>query len=257
MKPRMLWLFVVLLVVGLQPGVHAQGRRGQPQQAPKAAAPIDLTGYWVSVITEDWRVRMVTPKKGNYESVPLTPAGRRVADTWDPAKDESTGNQCNAYAAPGLMRIPGRLHITWQDDNTLRLDTDAGTQSRIFHFVGPEVPTPAAGKSLQGYSRADWEFATALDGEGRVVPGVRKGSLKVVTNQLKGGYLRKNGVPFSENAVLTEYYDRIRTPDGAEWIILTAIVEDPLYLNPPFVVSTNFKKEADGSKWNPTPCSAK
>jgi len=257
MNRRMLWLFAVVLLLALRCGVQAQGRRGAPPQVPKAAAPIDLTGYWVSVITEDWRVRMVTPNKGNYESVPLTPAGRRVADGWDPAKDEAAGNQCNAYAAPGLMRIPGRLHITWQDDNTLRLDTDSGTQSRLFHFMGPEVQTPAGQKSLQGYSRAQWEFAAALDGEGRVVPGVRKGNLKAVTTLLKGGYLRKNGVPFSENAVLTEYFDRIKTPNGDDWIILTAVVDDPLYLNPSFVVSTNFKKESDGSKWNPTPCSAR
>jgi hypothetical protein len=256
MKPRMFWLFVVVLLSAMEGGVYSQGRRGAPPQVPKAAAPIDLTGYWVSVITEDWRVRMVTPNKGNYESVPLTPAGRKVADSWDAAKDEAAGNQCNAYAAPGVMRLPGRLHITWQDDNTLRLDTDAGTQSRLFHFIGPEVPTPAVQKSLQGYSRAQWEFAAA-GGEGRGAAAARKGNLKVVTTQLKGGYLRKNGVPFSENATLTEYFDRIKTPNGDDWIVLTAIVDDPLYLNPSFVVSTNFKKESDGSKWNPTECSAR
>src|SRR5215472_11309032 len=89
---------------------------------PKAMAPVDLTGYWVSVVTEDWLYRMVTPKKGDYTSVPLNAEGRKTADAWDPAKDEASGDQCKAYGAPALMRIPGRLHITWQDDSTLKVE---------------------------------------------------------------------------------------------------------------------------------------
>jgi hypothetical protein len=250
MKYKLLFA-VALLAIAIPVGTHAQGRRGQPPQTPKAAAPIDITGYWVSVITEDWRVRMVTPRKGYYESVPMTAEARRVADTWDPAKDEAAGNQCKAYAPPSLMRIPGRLHITWQDDNTLKMDTDAGTQTRVFHFAGPADRPPAVEKSLQGYSTAQWEFADAPRGQ------ARKGNLKAVTTQMRAGYLRKNGVPFSENAVLTEYYDRITTPNGEQWLVLTAIIDDPVYLNPSFVVSTNYKLEPNGSRWNPTPCSAR
>src|SRR5437016_3357667 len=117
--------------------VTAQGRgRGEtlPPQSPKEAAAVDLTGYWVSVVTEDWRFRMVTPPKGDYASVPLNPEGRKVADTWDPAKDEAAGEQCRSYGAAALMRVPGRVHITWENENTLRVDTDAGTQTRTFHF---------------------------------------------------------------------------------------------------------------------------
>ena len=249
MKYKNLCLTALLVLVAA--GLHAQGRRGQPPQTPKAAAPIDPTGYWVSVITEDWRVRLVTPRKGFYESVPMTAEARRVADTWDPARDEAAGNQCKGYAAPGLMRLPGRLHITWENDNTLRIDTDAGTQTRVFHFASPAEPVPAVDRSWQGYSVAEWEFADTPRGQ------ARKGNLKVVTTRLRAGYLRKNGVPFSENAALTEYYDRIITPNGEQWLILTAVVDDPLYLNPSFVVSTNFKLEPNGSKWNPTPCSAR
>src|SRR3954454_18567559 len=84
-------------------------RGGQPGPAPsaRAAAPIDVTGHWISVVTEDWRYRMVTPKKGDYPSIPLNAAGRQVADAWDPAKDESGGNQCKAYGAAGVIRMPG------------------------------------------------------------------------------------------------------------------------------------------------------
>jgi hypothetical protein len=123
--------------------------------AQKAAAPVDLTGYWVSIVTEDWRWRMVTPSKGDFASVPLNAEGAKLGETWDPAKDEAAGQQCKAYGAPALMRIPGRLHITWQDDNTLKIETDSGTQTRLFHFGAKAAST---GKpSLQGDSSARWE----------------------------------------------------------------------------------------------------
>ena len=83
-----------------------------PRLSAKDAAPEDITGYWVSIVTEDWRWRMLTPAKGDITSVPLNPVGRKAAEAWDPAKDESAGEQCKAYGAPGLMRLPTRLHIT-------------------------------------------------------------------------------------------------------------------------------------------------
>jgi hypothetical protein len=78
----------------------------------KEAAPEDITGYWVSVVTEDWRWRMLTPAKGDKTSVPLNPEGVKFANAWDAAKDEAEHEQCKAYGAPGLMRLPTRLHIT-------------------------------------------------------------------------------------------------------------------------------------------------
>src|ERR1700752_1907666 len=105
-------------------------------QSPKAAAPIDLTGYWVSIVTQDWRWRMVTPAKGDYASVPITVEAKKVGDAWDPARDEAAGEQCRSYGAPAVMRVPGRVRITWQDESTLKVETDAGQQTRLFHF-GP------------------------------------------------------------------------------------------------------------------------
>ena len=228
-----------------------QGGRGPqaPQRTPQEAAPIDLTGYWVSVVTEDWRWRMVTPPKGDYASVPLNDEGRKVADTWDPEKDRASGNLCRPYGAAGVMRIPGRVHITWSNPTTLKVETDAGNQTRLFQFgesaVAPGAPT------WQGRSAATWEFIGGQRGQ-QSPPG----SLKVVTSHMKAGYLRKNGVPYSENAIVTEYFDR-HTDFGIDWFTVTTIVEDPKYFNQPFVTSTHFKKEPDGSKWHPTPCEAK
>lgn len=208
-----------------------------------------MTGYWVSVVTEDWRFRMVTPPKGNYSGVPLNAEGRKLADTWDPAKDEAAGNQCRSYGAPGLMRVPGRLHITWDNDSTMKIETDAGTQTRLFHFDGKE--NQAGEPSWQGYSVAEWEAATT----GRGQP--RAGDLKVVTTHLLPGYLRRNGVPYSANTVLTEYYDRISAPNGDEWLVVSTEVRDPQYLSSPFITSTHFRKQADAKGWMPEACSAK
>jgi hypothetical protein len=208
-----------------------------------------MAGYWVSVVTEDWRFRMVTPPKGNYSGVPLNAEGRKLADTWDPAKDEAAGNQCRSYGAPGLMRVPGRLHITWDNDTTMKIETDAGTQTRLFHFGGKEAK--AGEPSLQGYSVAEWEIAAT----GRGQPGA--GNLKVITTHLLPGYLRKNGVPYSANTVLTEYYDRISAPNGDEWLVVSTEVRDPQYLSSPFITSTHFKKEPDAKSWMPEACSAK
>ena len=117
------------------PGRAWRRTRGPPP-TPRAGAAFDPTGYWVSVVTEDWRWRMVTPAKGDYASVPLSAEGRRVADTWDLAKDKADGNECRAFGAAGLLRLPLRVRFTWQDDNTLKLETDSGQQVRLLHF-GP------------------------------------------------------------------------------------------------------------------------
>ena len=230
-----------------------QGRgAAQPPQPGQAAAPIDLTGYWVSIVTEDWRFRMLTPAKGDYASVPLNAEARKVADAWDPAKDEAAGEQCKSYGAPAIMRVPGRLHITWDNENTLKIETDSGTQTRLLHFGALIVNGPP---TLQGVSIAQWEYAGGR--APRQGEPMRGGDLKVVTTHLRPGYLRKNGVPYSGNAVLTEYYHRTAEPNGDNWLIVTTLVEDPQYLNQPFQTSTHFRKQADAAGWDPMPCTAR
>jgi hypothetical protein len=217
----------------------AQGRGGPtPARSAREAAPIDLTGTWVSVITEDWRWRMVTPARGDYASVPITAESKRVADAWDPAADTAAGEQCKSYGAAAIMRVPTRLRISWLDDNTLRVETDAGRQTRLLHFGSPR--SPEGPPTWQGHSVGEWD-----------VPGRY---LKVVTTRMRAGYLRKNGVPYSADARLTEYWDVHRDTD--DWLVVTSLVDDPVYLRQPYLTSPNFKKEPDDAKWDPTPCSA-
>ena len=234
-----------------------QGGRGGPPQSPQAMAPIDLTGYWVSVVDEDWRFRMVMPPPGDYFGVPMTAAAVKVADAWDPAKDEAAGDQCKAYGAPALLRVPEHLHFIWQDDRTLRLDTDAGKQTRLFHFG--DWKAPGGPPTLQGDSLAVWEFPR---GRGNIesdsnAPPQGKGSLKVTTSHLKAGYLRKNGVPYSENASLTEYYDMLKERNGDVMLVVTIVTNDPQYLREPFIITSHFKKQASDAGWNPTSCSSR
>jgi hypothetical protein len=233
------------------------GGRGAPALPPRQSALIDITGYWVSQVNEDWRWRMLAAPKGDYASVPLNPEGKKLADNWDPAKDEASGEACRAYGAAGLMRLPTRLHITWQDDKTLKLETDAGRQTRLFHFDGPKWS--GGNPEWQGDSVASWfkqpqqaGFAPPFSG---AAPG-KGGSLKVVTTHMRPGYLRRNGVPYSGNAVLTEYFDRVEL-DGAYYLILTSELKDPQYLSDTFLTSEQFKLEPDESKWHPRPCSVR
>jgi hypothetical protein len=252
-------------LLSAQGGAGRGGRGGEPPQTPRAAAGVDLTGVWVSVVTEDWRWRMMTPALGDYTSLPLTPAARTVADAWDPARDEAAGEQCRAYAAPAIMRAPGRVRLSWEDDYTLKLELDAGTQTRRLQFQRPNTPVstaPApAARSWQGLSVARcWETQPApITGGGAF--GVRIGgpttrTLEVTTTQIRPGYLRKNGVPFSEDAVLSEYFDGWRDASG-EWFTVTTVVRDPRYLRQPFVTTSHFKKEPNDSKFEPTPCQAR
>ncbi len=237
-------LGVVLLLSALaQPTAMRAQQQGATGSARDRAA-IDLTGYWVSYVTENWRYRMVTPAKGEYRRIPSSRAAVPLINAWDPAADERAGTQCKSYGAGAIMSVPGRLHITWQDADTLRIETDAGTQTRLLHFSPRTTSSP---RSWQGESSATWEPAPGPDGGG---------SLRVVTSNLRAGYLRKNGVPYGEHATVTEHFDVSPLAEGGRLLLVTTIVDDPEYLTGPYVVSPHFKKEPDGSKWDPTPCSS-
>jgi len=267
-----------------KPVMAATASSGRRSGTARAAAPYDLTGYWVSEVTEKWRYRMVVPDKGDYVQVPLNPEGRKVANAWDPARDQASGEACKSYGAAALLQVPGRLHISWQDDSTLRLDTDSGTQTRRFRFALPQgqgAPSESRGggsasssetPSWQGQSVATWgggEPRDRRDGQGGpvqdatgrlvVAPAQRKETdyLKVVTTRMRPGYLQKNGVPYSGDALLEEYFDTFSDPYTRNtWLVVTTVVTDPRYLIEPLIMHAHFKKIPDASGWDPTPCRA-
>ena len=189
--------------------------------------------------------------------LPLNPEARKIAMAWDPAKDQAEGNACRSYGAAAIMRVPSRLHIHWADDNTLQMDVDSGTQTRLFRFL---ADTAAATRppDWQGYSVAEWDGIPAQELRARKAgspPDVRAG-LKVTTTRMRPGYLRKNGVPYSDSATLTEYFDRFTEPNGDQWLVVDSIVRDPRYLTQPYLTSTAFKGIPDRAGWDPTPCRA-
>ena len=253
--------------------VHAQapaqggrgGGRGAGPAAPpptaRASAPKDFTGTWVSVVTEHWHLRMTVPPKGMYAMLPLNAQAQKMADAYDPAADRAAGNECRAYGAAGIMRIPSRYRISWADDNTLQMDIDSGTQTRLFRFAAPgagaggrgagappttDAPAPPE-PTWQGTSVANW-----VPGRGRGLPPT--GQLRVVTTRMKGGLLRKNGAPYSDNARLEEFFETFTEPNGDTWLLVTSIVTDPAYLTQPYATTYGYKKIADRAGWDPTPC---
>ncbi|HEV8395623.1 MAG TPA: hypothetical protein VGQ37_15195 [Vicinamibacterales bacterium] len=270
---------IVAFVTGLWQGLAAQGPPGPPVPTPpksgREGALVDFTGTWVSPVMEDYRWRMVTPLKGDAASIPYRQDAVAIINAWNPAKDEAAGLQCKAYGAPALLRIPGRLRISWQDDNTLKIEADQGTQTRLLWFTSGATRAGAArGVSAvalakadvkptwQGQSIARWEAGQAPTAGGFALGtsarwGSRSQSLEVVTTNLRDGYLRKNGVPYSDKTTLTEYFDRFSEPDGQEWFTVTTIVNDPVHLATPFVTTTDFRREPNDAKFSPVPCSAR
>jgi hypothetical protein len=231
----------------------AQGRQGgAPAPSARAAAPIDLTGQWVSLVADDWRWRMITPPKGDVLYLPVNEAGRRMAEQWDAAKDAAAGEACRAYGAGGIMHMPTRLRISWDGDTTLKLETDTGTQTRLFRFGASDPGTGEA--TWQGFSAAAWELPGG-GGRGARQGGPRPGaSLRVNTSRMRLGYYRRNGVPYGPNARMTEWFTVLAEPDGNQYLIVTKILEDPQYMAAPYVRSVQFKKESGTAGWSPTPC---
>jgi hypothetical protein len=233
-------VLLVATVMACMPRLYAQGRGASaPPASGRQSAPADLTGNWVAYVTEDWRFRMITPPRGDYTRVPLTAEGRKVADGWNPQADVAAGEQCRAYGAAALMRVPARFRIAWQGDNTLTVESDAGMQRRTLQFGSS---SPPGERSWQGISTARWENGSR--------------TLVVTTTNLRPGYLRRNGVPYSADARVTEYLVVAPYLRDEQVLIVTTSVEDPRYLQRPFVVSSHFKRDKDPSKWNPAPCVA-
>ncbi|MBI4888390.1 MAG: hypothetical protein HY824_14945 [Acidobacteria bacterium] len=255
-------LSAVVIALAVPAGLQAQGRGGAAPTGPmppaRTIAPKDVTGYFVSVVAEHWHLRMLVPPKGEFAMLPLNAEARKTAMAWDPAKDQAEGNACKSYGAAAIMRVPGRLNLHWADDNTLQMDIDSGTQTRQFHFAPPQGQGAAQPPQWQGYSVAEWDGVPAQELRARKAgsPPDLRGGLRVTTTRMRAGYLRKNGVPYSENATLTEYFDRFTEPNGDDWLVVDSIVRDPQYLTQPYLTSSAFRKIPDRSGWDPTPCRA-
>jgi hypothetical protein len=245
--------------------------RGTAAAPPSARdqAPWDPSGYWVSLITQNWRWRMVVVGPGDYIGIPINAEAKKIADAWNPAAVEAAGKQCEAHGGGIVMDLPERIHVSWVDANELKVDTDTAMQTRLLHFMSagrgapggaraapPSRPTEMA-PSLQGYSVARW--VTPAGGQGRPggagMPRSPYGSIQVTTDHMLPGLLRTNGIPYGADAKKTEWWDLRQEGTGEQWLVISTTLEDPQYLTRPYVYDPIFQKEADGAKWDPTPCS--
>ena len=248
---------VAALVWSVSPPSSAQSPPAAPAapatpSTAHAQAPFDLTGYWVSVVTQNWRYRMVVPGRGEYGEIPINLKAMQFADAWSPAPDEAAGKQCEAYGAAGIMRVPGRLHIGWRDEDTLSVETDAGMQTRLLWFR-PTTEEATGPSGWQGHSVSQWMLHAQMAARGANA-GRSYGSLQVMTDHMLPGLLRKNGLPYSAAARMTEYWEVNAEPGADQWLTVTSVLDDPEYLRGAYVFTSIFRKEADGSKWDPTPC---
>jgi len=234
-------------------GLSAQAPATRP--SARASAPVDLTGQWVSLVTDDWRWRMVVPPKGDTLYLPVNDAGKKFAAEWDAARDAAAGEGCRGYGAGGIMHLPGRLRVSWDGDDTLKLETDTGQQTRLFRF--DPAAAPSGEPSWQGFSRAVWEVPGAGGRGARgAPPGPRAGSsMRVTTTRMRLGYYRRNGVPYGPGATMTEWFTTVSEPDGSTYLVVTKILEDSQYMSGPYVRTVQFKKENSTAGWNPVPCS--
>ena len=221
-------------------------RPRRPRPTPRDAAPVDFTGTW-DASHHRTGAADARAAKGDYARS-LESAGGRSRGL-DPARDAAAGEQCRGYGAPAVMRLPGRVRISWESDTVMKLETEAGSQTRLFTF-GAQPPQQAPG--WQGTSAAFWQPAGGGGGRRGGGAASRGGSLRVVTTGLRPGYLRRNGVPYSANARLTEYYNRANEA-RRRFLVVTTLVEDPT-IERAVVTSTPFKKVAPLRRGKPGPC---
>lgn len=255
MKFKMIGTFILLLLTVVSANTFAQRGRGPEGPPPTAqqAAPFDMTGYWVSIVTEDWRWRMVVAEPGDAGSIPLNQAGRDLAEAWRPEDNEI--ESCLAFGGAGLMRYPGRLHISWENEETLRIDFSAGEQTRFLHF-NTASDSANTSPSLQGYTTANWykERQTRGLGFGGPPNSFEGGNLKSQTRNLMPAFLQRNGVPYSDQTSIEDFYKVIDAPNGDRWLIITSVVSDPVNLQQHWITSSNFKYEENDENWNLTGC---
>lgn len=197
--------------------------------AAQTRVGFNMTGMWTAMYHED-ELERTDPGSpaGDYLGMPINDEARLRADTWDADLVSVLEHQCIPHSAIYAMRAPSNLKISTIDDpasgQIVAFIVDGTyTGPRTIWMDGRPHPSEFAAHTWSGFSTGAWEGDT----------------LRVETTHLKAGYLRRNGVMFSDQAVLTEFFDL-----HDKYLTLTSIVEDPVYLTEPLVRSESWV-------WNP------
>ena len=190
-------------------------------------AEADLTGYWEAILHEDTLFRTAGPPIGEYIGLPINDAARAIANDWNPEDGYKPENQCKMHGAAYIMRSPIRIFVAQDDEVTIsiKIELEMGRERKIY-LDGR--PAPEGPPTDMGHSVGVWEGDM----------------LTVTTTNMTEKYIRRNGVPNSEQAVMTEHFVR-----HGDYITLINIIEDPVYLNEPLIRSISYRKRNDEFKW--------
>jgi glyoxylase-like metal-dependent hydrolase (beta-lactamase superfamily II) len=193
--------------------------------AVPASAQIDFSGEWAPRFWEDQPERVPGPEFGDYLGIPISEAARRRADTWDASIQTLPEWQCRPHSADYIWRGPSNLRISKEVDPVSREITAFHAEwlrsvDRAIYLDGRPHPPADALHTWAGFSTARW------DGD----------MLTVTVTHLKEGYLRRNGLPRSDKATLTEHWIR-----NGDLLTVMTIVNDPVYLTEPFVRTTDYE----------------
>jgi glyoxylase-like metal-dependent hydrolase (beta-lactamase superfamily II) len=208
--------------------------------APPVWAQQMLAGTWTPLRShEDDQDRGPGPDLGDYSGLPINSAARLFADSWDASRLTLQEHQCRVHVAPYIYHGPLNLRI-WEekDPETQQLIAiknyiSTYEQTRTIWMDGRPHPSPYAPHTFMGFSTGRW------DGH----------SLTVVTTHLKQGWLRRNGVPESDQATLFERFTR-----HGRYLQHMVMITDPVYLAEPMIRTTDFViSEQDGGNWR-WPC---
>jgi hypothetical protein len=202
-----------------------------------AFAQVDFSGEWAPRFYEDQPERVPGPELGDYLGIPINEAGRMRGDTWDASVQTLPEWQCRPHSADYIWRGPSNLRI-WKEVDPLSREITAfhaewlRSIDRPIYLDGREHPPDYAAHTWAGFSTAKW------DGD----------ILTVKVTHLKEGYVRRNGLPRSDTATLTEHWIR-----HGDWLTVLEIVNDPVYLSEPFVRSTDYELDLH-QQIPPYPC---
>jgi len=190
-----------------------------------AFAQVDFTGEWAPRFYEDQPERVAGPELGDYLGLPITDPARMRADTWNAAIQTLPEWQCRPHSADYIWRGPSNLHIWKEVDPVTREITAFHAEwlrsvDNVYYLDGRPHPSPNAAHTWAGFATAKWEG----------------NMLTVTVTHLKEGYVRRNGVPRSDLATVTEHWIR-----HGNWLTVVTIVNDPVYLSEPFIRSTDYE----------------
>lgn len=206
--------------------------------AAQALAQLNLVGYWNPIFHEDFEERIPGPAMGDYLGLPISDAARLRAESWDASLLTVPEHQCKPHPSTYGFRGVGMLRI-WEDrdektQQLVKLDTHIAWQAQHREIWMDGRPHPSE------YARHTWQGFSTGRFEGDV--------LVVETTHLKAAWIRRNGLPLSDRATMTDRFYR-----HGDLLTHVMIVEDPVYLTEPLVKTNGFELVPNGTM-DPYPC---